>query len=794
MSIKKLTTEPTEADFEARIRVAISHAFPWLAPGAIKHQTKFSVRLGRKSVDVESRPNEARADIILYSDTRPLAVLELKRNGVALSTADEEQGLCYAKLMSPFAPLTVISNGDETRVLNTLTGVAWAPDTTDEKTLANLFSNVGKIATSQVTEAVTTLLGGDSKAWVSALNAVTREQLAELTGDLADAQLPFGREFLISRQATDECLDLLKKGHRLVVLSGAPLSGKSNVLREICQKVETEYAMAVLFVEADHGGGIIQRIADALDKSLDWSISRDETRRWLRKRSESPGANLVVLVDNVPSGDHVLRKEIEDLTSNYFGARVQVVLALHENAAEAMQASQNWLTQSPLGRAAVSVTVGALADVEFESAQEAFRGIGMVFALGAKHSTELREPWVLRALASMAAAHRSQTELIEDGQYLQIPPMVGVDVINHARSRFLNSELTRLYQCMATAVMTDARDASRDPSLLLSSIHTFMVRRKTLTQIMHHLDVEKLIQLGFIREFRHSTGVQMLYVRLPELVASELALLVADSLSELDPDQPKLYLGEIEFYASLLPMGDIIVAQAIFDAATKKPDIIGEIVDIVLQNPIQQVPVLGVKFAMIMPDGKHGTLTISEDGCVMLTRDGKTRRLKGIDPSEVSCTYSNLYAWIVLAQIVYHYMHTLDEEVEAPEVHSTLLEVCKAPAPLRKPNLDYASFGIQTLETPTGVSLTLPGQGFLDSATYALLLMFSRRSLQAGAWIDIAADSGCVHLLNRIITALVELTHTTDTASAEWAYDTLHTRLYPALKQWLGANGMPSTE
>ncbi|MDU8600015.1 type I restriction endonuclease [Pseudomonas syringae] len=788
MSIKKLTTGPTEADFEASIRVAITQAFPWLAPEAIKHQTKFSVRVGRKSVEVESRANEARSDIILYSGAHPLAVLELKREGLVLTEADEEQGLCYAKLLSPIAPLTVVSNGKETRVLNTLTGAVWVPDSTDDKTIENLFKNVGKIAASQITDAVTALLGGDSKAWVSALKTVTREKVCELTGELSETHLPFGRDLLLPRCATGECIELLKKGQRLIVLCGAPLSGKSNVLRELCRNVETEGSMVVLFVEADHGGGIIQTIADALDKTLDWPMSRDEARRWLRRRSESSGANLVVLVDNVPTGDQMLRKEIEDLSSKYFGAGVQIVLALHENAAEAMQNSQNWLTQSHLGRVAAAVTVGPLSDAEFESARMTLRSMGITFASGAQHSTELREPWVLRAIVAMAAVYRSRTEPNAPGHLVQIPPMLGLDVINHARSRFINHELTRLYQCMAKAVIADAGDTTRDPSLLLSSIHTFMVRRETLIRSMEHSDVEKLINRGFIREFRHSTGAQMLYVRLPELVASELALLVADALLGVDANQPETYLDKIDFYASLLPMGDLIVAQAIIDGASKKPGLIGDIAHIILKSPIEQTPVRGVKQAMLMPNGKYGTLTISEDGLLTVTCEGRTQRLDGIDPSKVCFTYSRLYCWIVLAQVASHLVQTHEEDV--PELNLALLEVCKAPVPLRKPNLDYASLGIQTLETPTGVSLMLPDQGFLDSATYSLLIMFSKESTQSDSLIEAALDSGCVHLLNRLTTALHELTHTTDTGTAQWAYDSLHNHIYPGIKKWLEVNGL----
>ena len=53
MPAKQLTTSPTEADLEASIHHAVARAFPWLAPGSIRHQTKFAFSFGRKKIEVD---------------------------------------------------------------------------------------------------------------------------------------------------------------------------------------------------------------------------------------------------------------------------------------------------------------------------------------------------------------------------------------------------------------------------------------------------------------------------------------------------------------------------------------------------------------------------------------------------------------------------------------------------------------------------------------------------------------------------------------------------------------------
>lgn len=782
MSIKQLTTDPTEAEFEARIRGAIAQAFPWLGPAAIKHQTKFSVRLGRKSIEIASRPNEARADIILYSGRRPLAVLELKRQGGVLTDGDVEQGLCYAKLVNPVAPLTVVSNGVDTQVFNTLTGQPWAPESPDAQTLDNLFKNISHFAAAQVNEAVSALLGSDSRSWIPAINAVTREQLDEMMGDLNDAQLPFARDFLLPRAATVLCLDYLNQGNRVVVLSGSPLSGKSNVLRDICRHVETDQTAGVLFVEAAHGVGVIQQIADALEKTLEWQLSKQEVRRWLRKRSESSGSKLIVLIDDVSSGDPVVRKEIEDLASRYYSSGLQVVLALHDNAADVLQTSENWLSRSPIGRIAVQVSVESLSDDEFQDAEQAVLGMGMAFAPGAQFAPELREPWILRSLASIAI------DSVEDGEdgpphsLLQLPPLLGVDVIAHARSRFDDPELNRLYQGMATALMLDADDRARDPSLLLSSIHTFMVRRRTLIEAMQPRDVDALIQKGFLRAFRHASGDEMLYVRMPELVASELAHQVGDKLLSVKSDNTTAYLRMVEEYSSVLPMGDLIVAQALLDASRNAPDLITNVMQIIRDQPVQAAPVDGLQAGAIMPNGQYLTI-VFEAGNASITINGKTRRLEGVDPSEFGFTYSFVYSWTVLGHLIKYLI--VDVGNESAELNEILLQACQAPLPLRKPDLRFLPQQEITTASGKKVSLMLPDQGFLDSVTYSLLPLLSSGREIADAWITQAIATHSIHLLGRISTALKVITHSADSALAQWACETLRTRIYPEQKLWL---------
>jgi type I site-specific restriction endonuclease len=161
MSSKRTTIKETEADLEARIRAAIKLAFPWLPDDAIKHQIKFSFKFGRQTLEVNAgqRRAEARLDILLEKDDKPLAVMELKRPGIELTDDDGAQGLSYARLVQPPAPLVVVTNGVEVVFFATSTGTPWEPASATEETLKELLTQASRIAAADIRHAVDTLMG-----------------------------------------------------------------------------------------------------------------------------------------------------------------------------------------------------------------------------------------------------------------------------------------------------------------------------------------------------------------------------------------------------------------------------------------------------------------------------------------------------------------------------------------------------------------------------------------------------------------------------------------------------------
>jgi hypothetical protein len=300
--ISKLTQGPTEADLETRIRETLKSSFPWLDPESIRHQTKFSFTFGRSNVEIDGGTvsrHEARADILLSHKDKPLAILELKRPGVKLTSADREQGLSYARMLHPRPPLVVVTNGAETQFFETHTAEPWQPQEPSEQEVAKLLTAASEIAAADMKHAMDVLLGPHSEVWAQAVRSASRDLITEMTGSLENSLQPFAENFAIPRSASNTAIAAVQTS-KLVIVEGPPLSGKSNVLREMVSKTATSEDLALLYLEAEPGGaGVLQRLANVLSETLGWQVNRDEVRHWLRNLSVSSGPSLVIVLDGI---------------------------------------------------------------------------------------------------------------------------------------------------------------------------------------------------------------------------------------------------------------------------------------------------------------------------------------------------------------------------------------------------------------------------------------------------------------------------------------------------------------
>jgi hypothetical protein len=381
-----------------------------------------------------------RLDILLVYQDRPLAVLELKRPGLALSDDDRRQGLSYARLLEPMAPLTIVSNGARTQVFQTCDGAEWKPESPDATALEQLIQNATRMGAQDIQNAIATLLGPESGAARDILRNLSSEVIGRLTGDWDAALLPFADGLSFPRKAPRMLAHHLDHGGgRFILLSGPPLSGKSNVLQQLQGLYSTRDDAVVWFVSAGSTRqGLFRLLADTFATEFGWNIREDDARDWLRGISHRGPFRLILAIDDPdPAG---MGAEIDALASSAFGDRIQLTLSCGTGVIDSFLKTRNGRQSALFGEASDHMELGLLDDDEFHSALNVLHDLRIDFMQGADRSVEYRNPWILR---SIAADIKNDPNHAEETISAGIPSLPGLQLMEFAERRLRSRPLAR---------------------------------------------------------------------------------------------------------------------------------------------------------------------------------------------------------------------------------------------------------------------------------------------------------------------------------------------------------------
>lgn len=785
MAAKVVSQGATETDLEVRISAALTKALWWLPSDSLRHQTKLRFKLGHAQIEVNGvakEKAEGRADVLVLHNDKALAVFELKRPGLPLTEADSEQALSYARVLHPRPPLVVLSNGTDTEIYATHTGKPWEPETPNEEQLAQLIAAANQVSVTGLKNALDVLLNPAGDLWPQAISAATGAMIAENTGGWADDELPFAKDFLIPRNATTETIQYLDKKSRIVIIAGKPMSGKSSVLRDLIARNKTEQR-AVLLVDADsvRSQGLIRHITNTFASALSWVVTPDEVRDWLRKLSRGTGACLVIAVDGLSDNSDQLRGDIEELSEDAFGTKLQLILTMDDTTVKSFTIRDNGRNESRIGHRAKLVFVDALDDEEFDKAEDVLGKQRIGFMSGAAYATEYRAPWLLR---SLAGGFSRDKEYVEQGLSAALPPMLSLGIIQAARDHFEGKdELGRQFGQIAKAILDDHTQGRPGPSLQLESSQNFVVRREAFLRHLPSEELRELQRTGFVRHWRTPEGESVIVPRLPELLAAELARQIGSHLNQkieaVGPIKAADWLVETTGRVS---MGDVLGAQAIYDAAEMAGSLPFEIVTQLLSaRPREETPKPGTRALAKIPGAGVVELRFGEKGAIFAKVGNQVHELENDESPGVF--YADMGSWLILSHFA---MNPVEVRPTSGETGArldpmVLMEVGSSPILLRRPGNDME--GVLVHDIPGHGSIACYKRGIVEPITWAIHRFFMHDGERTEDWIDEAIDRKSVPLLSRIDIALREVVPTTS-PWRNWASATRKNRLAPALKDF----------
>lgn len=775
----------SEAELEAGIARAITDAFPYIAAGNIKHQLTFTITIGRQAIEIDGQAASkasGRCDVLLIHDERPLAILELKRPGTALDEDDRKQGLSYARVLEPWAPLVVVTNGTETCTYLTYSGSLWEPETPNEDTLAELLKRTATLAREDLRQAVEVLLGPRSGAWLSIVRSLSQAALNDLTGPWENSLCPFPENLIFPRKATAYVKHYLQHGISCVMVSGPALCGKSNVLRELTLQTLCSDEEGVLFLDLSSAShGVFQTLSNELTKSFGWSISLENVRSWLIGISNQAGeTRLTLVLDGVEPDSS--RLELDELISDVYGSGLRIVVAVDETQIERLRKNSTGRHLTRLGRLSRVVQVPPLDDEEMQATVCTLHRQRIGFMRGAERSHEYRTPWVLRAIAGNL---KRDPEYQDEALQAMIPSMAGMMLIDYTRNRFGDDELLiAQFITLAEALLEDLDTRGQSIAVSLTSVGSYVCHTKTARERLGDAEFTSLIERGYLKHSILEEGERIVVPQVPELMLVALPIVLAKRLlQELRDEGAKKATTRLVRRCASLFAGDLIGARTIVEAASCQGGLTMEVFNRLLADQPKRRPVTpGMHAAMLWEGDLKIELQFGEDGkFTMIAPDG-TRHTARVDEPDNEML-GNYTSWLMLSHLAALQIGVTragQETIEGPIDPELLLEVGSCPYPLRAPMPGLIE-NMREHPLPDHGSVVCHKEGIVEPITLALMMTISRDRERAKYIVQEALDRGNLALLSRIHVALDVLVRSSETDKASWASEVIIKKIGPAL-------------
>jgi len=335
----------------------------------------------------------------------------------------------------------------------------------------------------------------------------------------------------------------------------------------------------------------------------------------------------------------------------------------------------------------------------------------------------------------------------------------------------------------AQAVLHDADDRTRPIGLVLESMATYTVRRQTLLKFLQNDDLEKLIQRGFLRPVLHESGEAVLVVRVPELVASEAADLLAIEIPAQAKNGAKAAAHWLSSKASSVPLGDVVGAQALIDAAHRHGSLsLALIKGLITSPPEKKIMSPGTKAALYFPGAGTIDMTFQEGGSILLQAHGQRHKIQSDPDDEQHVAYGNVHSYLILSHLASRpFAIEQDGEIGARVDPAILTEVGSCPVVLRTAeNPPEIGGGILTHELPDA-EVICEKSGIVEPITLSIFWFLGAADQLASEWLDDAIERNSYPLLSRLHIALGELASSADEKKAGFARRALDDLVKPAL-------------
>ncbi|MHB1699886.1 MAG: hypothetical protein ACYCSN_07060 [Acidobacteriaceae bacterium] len=774
-----------EATFEVHLASVLERLFPGPLVSQVETQRVFTLRLGHQTFEVNGLAFlfRGRADVILQVSQRPTLMLELKAPGVELTGEDVKQGLSYARLHEPMVPIVVVTNGTTTRLYSTFDGSPIEGETLDEQKLARLLETGARRAAWSREEAVRNLIGGDPTVWASALRAETNRQLEDLEGPVEDLTRPLSKGFRLPRRATAMLAGaLVLEKEPALALVGPPLSGKTNVIAELCRRSE-HFKIAPLYVDCMESSDLLEEIARALTDSLGATIPRDQVYDWLRLGiggDEEDRPRLVLILDSLfPRDSAELMKQASQLLT-IAGSNFSVLYSLTDGDWDRVRSVPGRMTLSKLGRHAKPVMLYELTDDEVQTARENFYASHRVLLPNSYQcDLTMRQPHSLRLLMSMGDFLHDVPEAIAR----QMPPIIPVGFLQALWDRTSQvPELRADYLSLARCYIKDTPSRQNNVHLAMIGLGVGAMAFETVQAELSEDTFARLLTQGHIKRVNLLESI-VIMPTVPELLSAACVSLLLPMLLERNRlEDPRAAKGALLEWTRSLALGDCVAALILVSLATQDGSLFLDIVRLLMgEEPHEEIKESG-DFLLQVPGAELIEMIYDGDSIRIKLPDGTEKEMAWPEDEGPMKLMTDLHPWNILSHLSYSGIAIGPEDAPALLASSIFLLVGKFRSTLRDVGrASHVHTNVIYEHTLPGYgSVPCPSRGIVEPITYSMQFNIQHYGDFMDEFVEEAIEDGDPALLMRLYVAATSLEGITNSDIASQA-DRVTKSLHEAL-------------
>ncbi|MBS1773956.1 MAG: hypothetical protein JST82_13950 [Bacteroidetes bacterium] len=723
-----------EAELQSRIAEFTKKFLPTFAEATITQQHSFSLKLGHHNIIVDgAEPGKyakrAIYDILIEVNGKPLILLELKRLGLPITTEDRKQGLSYARLTHEITPITVLTNGNETIVLNTFTNEEITGSAITEDIVQNVLSKGINLAANDYKNAIELLFEKDRNIVFSVINNITAQTFGRMTGELNEYNKPICRDFIVKRDVHDKFIEELDTS-KFCSLVGDPLAGKTNFLFQLFEDMRVQHH-GVLYIDCqDTQYSIFQMIANSLTRELRYLVTPDKVREWLLLSfDDATDKKFIVICDHLRYNSNVkLFEEITELTHLLLNTNNCIVVSTDTANYALIAKNPDRHVETVIGKLFKKMVLKTFSIDEYKNAhQTLIEKFKILIVHGGQYAKEYRNPRIWRLLIEAYGDEE------KEGALRAIDSVPSFDMLEVlAGSIQIHENVIADFKALAKAYIENIQSIRKKPELSLMSLNMAVVQEAYLKKYINTDAENRLLNSGFL-ERRVTEHYDIIYLpKLPEILSVFAIEYLKDKYAPLFASKFDITYHEFMQTCEYLPYGEIIAGIVILRLG-KQPKIFSDIMNKLMQDkPVLEVSSGERLLQLYMPDYGNIRLKIKSD--------------------EESRFLGNSFPFLVLSHIV---RERIGDDSENPDLirFKIMVEIANTDFIMRRADEILMTEGLPQYDFEGVGSFTSSEVGIIEPIVQSLKYNMLTTPKYFGELFEFAKANKLYHLLHRLYLA-----------------------------------------